>query len=69
MRHDWRGNLSFAEKSDLGFHILSTVRQCRNCGSAQLRESLYGGCYGRSGPKVTGYQWLPLVGRCKGQDS
>ena len=55
MRHDWiePPNLTMAER--LG----PPKRVCRNCGARQSKE-----------PKtwymrVVGYQWWPLVGRCK----
>ena len=34
-------------------------RRCRNCGAEQIKQAEI------SWMKVTGYRWLPLVGRCK----
>jgi hypothetical protein len=57
MKHDWgeASGLTMAQR------IGSRKRQCRNCGAVQTREQKT--WYMR----VVGYQWWPLVGRCRPQ--
>lgn len=57
MRHDWiRMPDTIKKVCQYGW---SPVRTCKNCGAIQTRvsETLW--------MRVTGYRWLPLVGRCK----
>lgn len=65
-RHYWSEVSDFEEKTSHGFHILSRVRVCENCYTYQSLETLYDhGTYSaRGGPKVRGYRWQPLAGRC-----
>lgn len=56
MRHDW---FTVYE----GQMPYPPQRRCKNCGAFQQRET------NTSWMRVTGYQWLPLVGRCKTKES
>ena len=38
-------------------------RKCALCGKTQSKESV------EDWMRVTGYRWVPLVGRCKGKQS
>jgi len=64
--HDWEDVTCLAEKHAHGFHILSRVRKCGNCRTYQQLDTLYdfGSYSARGGPKVRGYRWVPLAGRC-----
>lgn len=65
-RHDWEEVTDLEHKSDHGFHILARVRRCPNCNTYQQLDTLYdyGSYSARGGPKVRGYRWVPLAGRC-----
>ena len=58
MRHDWEDVHSELPITEGIF--CRGYRRCKNCGKEQKREQTQN--WGR----VTGYQWWPLAGRCKG---
>lgn len=58
MKHDWE--YSTHTLAEVMKHGWEPRRICKNCGAVQQRESQ------SNWMRVTGYRWLPLVGRCKG---
>lgn len=57
MKHDW------LDVSDENGILGPRKRRCKNCGSEQERISHH------AWMRVTGYQWLPLAGRCEQKDN
>lgn len=57
MKHDWREHPYGNPADDM---LKEPRRRCANCGAVQARtvEHLW--------MRVTGYRWVPLAGRCKG---
>lgn len=53
MKHNW----VIIDEGIAGF-LNGPLRRCANCGSEQRRTTEY------AWMRVTGYRWLPLVGRC-----
>ena len=59
MKHDWEPISSpnkYGDWSNFG------RRRCKNCELEQTKQAQY------FRMRVTGYRWLPLVGRCNGRD-
>jgi hypothetical protein len=58
MAHDWQ---NVSSRLDIPETLFRHVRICRLCGKGQVRESdmLWG--------RITGYRWVPFVGRCPGK--
>lgn len=59
MKHEWE---HFTPES-LYDQMNCGNRRCKNCGAIQKKEAQY------SWMRVTGYRWLPLVGKCLGKQS
>jgi hypothetical protein len=57
MRHDWE--MLPSSLADVCKHGWDPRRRCKNCGVTQQRYTE------TAWMRVTGYRWLPLVGRCK----
>jgi len=55
MKHAWIDNAP----TDHNRMLAAPMRRCTNCGARQERVTH------TSWMRVTGYQWLPLVGRCR----
>lgn len=56
MKHDWREHLYGNLADDM---LKDRRRKYANCGAMQTRIVHH------AWMRVTGYQWTPLVGRCK----
>lgn len=59
MKHDWQDG-PYKDK----YHLMmggNKIRTCKHCGWRQERAIT------TSWGRITGYQWLPLAGRCKGK--
>lgn len=56
MRHDWREYPYGNPADDM---LKDRRRMCAKCGAVQTRITHH------MWMRVTGYQWVPLVGRCK----
>lgn len=57
MKHDWE--MQPATLANVTKYGWEPRRRCRNCGKTQQKVAI------TAWMKVTGYQWYPLVGRCK----
>jgi hypothetical protein len=59
MRHNWKHAYKTLDEI-----LLGSKRKCENCGKIQFREVVdYNVMDGST------YRWLPLVGRCKGENN
>jgi len=56
MKHDWKPFLYGNPADDM---LKDRRRRCENCGAVQARITHH------AWMRITGYQWVPLVGRCK----